>query len=182
MSRHTTTTNNPIEEIIVDQAADQPIETEGTPQGETPTVETNEKAASEVTLSTEIRAEIAALVTQLDATAPDQTVVEAMAAIAKLHRRLTRPATETKVTILPDGRKLVGETTEITCIDCGATRIIKAQDAFQVTRCEACQKAVRNAKRAEKRKDKRAEIRLQKEADAALAAQLLAQYKASQAQ
>lgn len=45
--------------------------------------------------------------------------------------------------------------TKINCEDCGVERIIKVQDAFQVTRCVPCQHKHRNAIRAEKRKAKR---------------------------
>jgi hypothetical protein len=45
---------------------------------------------------------------------------------------------------------------EILCCDCGTKRMIKPQDAFQVTRCAICQHKHRNAMRAEKRKAKRA--------------------------
>jgi len=43
-------------------------------------------------------------------------------------------------------------TVTIKCADCGAERIIKPQDEFQVKRCVACQKKHRNKQRAEKRK------------------------------
>lgn len=44
----------------------------------------------------------------------------------------------------------------INCEDCGAERLIKPQDAFQVKRCEDCQKKHRNAMRAQRRREKRA--------------------------
>lgn len=45
----------------------------------------------------------------------------------------------------------------IQCEDCGAKRLIKPQDAFQVRRCEECQKKHRNAMRAQRRREKRAQ-------------------------
>lgn len=47
--------------------------------------------------------------------------------------------------------------TTIQCVDCGAPREIKVQDAFQVKRCVNCQKKYRNRKRAERRRQQRAE-------------------------
>ena len=109
-------------------------------------------------------------------------VLELMAQIAKLHRRITKPASETIVTIREDGTKLVGSVTTIKCEKCGKDHMVKVQDAHQVKRCPDCQKIFRNAKRAENRKAKRTEIRAQKEADAAIAAELLAKFKAEQAE
>lgn len=43
----------------------------------------------------------------------------------------------------------------IKCCDCGAERVVKPQDVFQVKRCVACQKLYRNARRAELRRLKR---------------------------
>lgn len=43
----------------------------------------------------------------------------------------------------------------IQCVDCGADRLIKPQDVFQVKRCENCQKKHRNKMRAERRREKR---------------------------
>ena len=45
----------------------------------------------------------------------------------------------------------------INCCDCGAERIIKIQDQFQVKRCPECQKAHRNAMRRAKRAEKKAQ-------------------------
>ena len=45
----------------------------------------------------------------------------------------------------------------INCCDCGAERIIKIQDQFQVKRCPECQKAHRNAIRRAKRAEKKAQ-------------------------
>ena len=73
------------------------------------------------------------------------------------------PVEETKVpevkeapvpTLLSSGKWAYGPTTTITCEDCGAERIIKIQDAFQVTRCIPCQKKAQNAKRNAKMKAK----------------------------
>jgi len=49
----------------------------------------------------------------------------------------------------------------IRCIDCGAERLIKPQDAFQVKRCVDCQHTYRKAKRAAARRAKRAAQRRQ---------------------
>jgi len=49
------------------------------------------------------------------------------------------------------------KTVRIECEDCGAERMIKPQDQFQVTRCESCQKKHRNKIRTERRRAKRAE-------------------------
>lgn len=49
------------------------------------------------------------------------------------------------------GKALVGPTTTIVCIDCGASRVVKIQDAFQVKRCAEDQKAHRNKLKREKR-------------------------------
>lgn len=46
-------------------------------------------------------------------------------------------------------------TVDIKCIDCGATRTIKVQDAFQVKRCMDCQSKYRKARRAEVAKKKK---------------------------
>lgn len=46
-------------------------------------------------------------------------------------------------------------TTEIKCMDCGATRVIKVQDAFQVKRCIPCQIVYRHKHRTEKNKAKK---------------------------
>lgn len=56
-----------------------------------------------------------------------------------------------------DGITLVGKTTVIKCIDCGAERMIKVQDVFQVKRCVKCQKEYTKRRRAEKLKASRAE-------------------------
>ena len=78
------------------------------------------------------------------------------------------PVEETKVpevkeapvpVLLSSGKWAYGPTTTITCEDCGAERIIKIQDAFQVTRCIPCQKKAQNAKRNAKMKAKGKEAR-----------------------
>jgi len=53
--------------------------------------------------------------------------------------------------------------TSITCVDCGAERIIKVQDIRQVTRCVDCQTKYRKLKRKEYRKNRLARLRTQKE-------------------
>ena len=53
--------------------------------------------------------------------------------------------------------KRLPSTTVIKCVDCGAERTIKVQDAFQVTRCVDCQKEHRRQRRSERRKEKKAE-------------------------
>lgn len=55
--------------------------------------------------------------------------------------------------LLSTGKWAYGPTTTIHCIDCGAERTIKIQDAFQVIRCAACQKKAQNKKRAAKKKE-----------------------------
>ena len=45
----------------------------------------------------------------------------------------------------------------INCCDCGAERIIKVQDQFQVKRCPECQRKHRNAMRRAKRAEKKAQ-------------------------
>jgi len=59
---------------------------------------------------------------------------------------------EAAMTTAQNGVALV----EIKCCDCGAKRMIKPQDVFQVKRCAICQNKHRNAQRAAKRKAKRA--------------------------
>lgn len=53
--------------------------------------------------------------------------------------------------------------TSITCTDCGDERIVKVQDAKQVTRCVECQANYRKMKRREYRKNRLAKLRTQKE-------------------
>ena len=78
------------------------------------------------------------------------------------------PVEETKVpevkeapvpVLLSTGKWAYGPTTTIQCEDCGAERIIKIQDAFQVTRCAACQKKAQNKKRNAKMSAKNKEAR-----------------------
>jgi len=59
-------------------------------------------------------------------------------------------------------REHVQKRVVITCCDCSALREVNVQDAFQVKRCEACQKKYRQAKRAERIKRKRAEAKANK--------------------
>ena len=54
-------------------------------------------------------------------------------------------------TTLSSGKVVTGNVVTITCIDCGAERIIKVQDKFQVSRCVPCQKKFRNHHRYMKR-------------------------------
>lgn len=68
------------------------------------------------------------------------------------------------VTALPTGKVAVGKTTTITCIDCGAERTVKVQDAFQVKRCVEDQEKHRKALQREKTKAKRAAAREAKRA------------------
>lgn len=53
---------------------------------------------------------------------------------------------------LSSGKVTTGPVVTIICSECGAERIIKKQDEFQVTRCIACQKKAMNKKRYESRK------------------------------
>lgn len=64
---------------------------------------------------------------------------------------------ETAPKELPSGKIVKGATTTIKCVDCGAERVIKVQDVFQVSRCVECQKKYRNHKRYEKRKQEEME-------------------------
>lgn len=57
---------------------------------------------------------------------------------------------------LSSGKVTTGKVVTITCVECGADRVIKIQDASQVTRCVACQKKVTNRKRYENRKKNKA--------------------------
>ena len=63
---------------------------------------------------------------------------------------------EVVTTVLSSGKTTTGNVCTITCVDCGAERIVKVQDKFQVTRCIACQKKALNKKRYENRKVNRA--------------------------
>ena len=55
------------------------------------------------------------------------------------------------------------KTVTITCIDCGAERIIATQDAFQVKRCKDCQRKLKNTKRLVRIREQRALAKQQKE-------------------
>lgn len=57
----------------------------------------------------------------------------------------------TPLVVADTGKALVGPTTVIRCVDCGAERTVKVQDKFQVKRCVAHQKDHRNALRRQKR-------------------------------
>lgn len=82
--------------------------------------------------------------------------------------------------MLSTGKWAVGPTTTIHCVDCGAERIIKIQDAFQVTRCAACQKKAQNKKRAQKKKEKNRAASLEKRLAEARA--LLAEHDTNKAE
>lgn len=56
-------------------------------------------------------------------------------------------------------REHKAKTTTIECVDCGEERTIATQDAFQVKRCEDCQRKHRNKKRTERARSKRLEKR-----------------------
>lgn len=62
-----------------------------------------------------------------------------------------------------DGITLVGKTTTIHCIDCGAERMIKTQDIFQVKRCVPCQAIYAKKMRAERAKLARAKKKIEQE-------------------
>ena len=55
--------------------------------------------------------------------------------------------------LLSSGKWAFGPVTTITCSECGAERVIKIQDAFQVTRCVTCQKKYQKARRNQKMKE-----------------------------
>lgn len=62
-----------------------------------------------------------------------------------------------------DGITLVGKTAVIHCIDCGAERMIKTQDIFQVKRCVTCQATYAKKMRAERAKLARAKKEVEQE-------------------
>ncbi len=75
-------------------------------------------------------------------------------------------------TQLSSGAWTLGPTATITCEECGAERVIKIQDRFQVKRCVACQKAHEKATRNEAMKAKskaKREARAKEEAKALIA-------------
>lgn len=91
----------------------------------------------------------------------EQARLEQEQALAQETKEATAQAPEAETVATPEppvpvllstGKWAVGPTTTILCQDCGAERIIKIQDAFQVTRCAACQKKAQNKKRAAKKK------------------------------
>ena len=91
--------------------------------------------------------------------APQQIVVDAPE-VSTNKEEQAAPATPkqpTQKVKTEDGITLVGKTTTIKCIDCGAERMIKVQDVFQVKRCVKCQKEHTKRRRAEKLKASRAE-------------------------
>ena len=96
-----------------------------------------------------------------------ETVVEATA-IETPEPETTTTAPEPPVPVLlSTGKWAVGPTTTILCQDCGAERIIKIQDAFQVTRCAACQKKAQNKKRAAKKEARNQEASRDRKLEAA---------------
>lgn len=60
---------------------------------------------------------------------------------------------------LSSGKVVTAPTCTITCVECGAERIIKIQDKFQVTRCIPCQNKYRRKKTYENKKAKVAEAK-----------------------
>lgn len=64
---------------------------------------------------------------------------------------------DVKIYVSDTGKALFGPTTTISCVDCGASRVVKVQDAHQVTRCAQHQREHRNALRREKRAKARAD-------------------------
>lgn len=85
-----------------------------------------------------------------DNSAKDTTAANKQATAPKTPKQPTQKVTTT------DGITLVGKTAIIKCIDCGAERIVKVQDVFQVKRCVNCQKDYTKRRRAEKLKANRA--------------------------
>ena len=81
--------------------------------------------------------------------------------------------------LLSTGKWAYGPTTTIHCIDCGAERTIKIQDAFQVIRCAACQKKAQNKKRAAKMKERNRAASLERRLEEAR--KLLAEHDAQKA-
>ena len=91
-------------------------------------------------------------------TAPQPIVTDALeVSNNKEQAAPAAPKQPTQKVKTEDGITLVGKTTIIKCIDCGAERIIKVQDVFQVKRCVKCQKEHTKRRRAEKLKASRAE-------------------------
>lgn len=93
----------------------------------------------------------------------DTKVEEQHAPVVEVQTEVETPVAEVPAAPVPvllsSGKWAYGPTTTITCIDCGAERTIKIQDAFQVTRCIPCQKRAQNAKRNAKMKAKGKEAR-----------------------
>lgn len=54
------------------------------------------------------------------------------------------------------------KTVTVECQECGAERVVATQDAFQVKRCQDCQRKHRNHKRNERAKTKRKETTTKK--------------------
>lgn len=77
----------------------------------------------------------------------------------KTEPKAKEPKPEPVKVTLTSGAEVTGPVTTIKCADCGAERVIKIQDAFQVTRCCTCQKRAVRARRYEKKKAKLAEAR-----------------------
>lgn len=78
--------------------------------------------------------------------------------------KVKAPKPEPVETVLTSGAVVTGPTTTIKCIDCGAERVIKIQDSFQVKRCCACQKKAVTTRRYEKKKAKLAAARAEAKA------------------
>lgn len=70
----------------------------------------------------------------------------------KKAKKEKEPKPEPVEVTLSSGKVTTGPTCTITCDECGAERVIKIQDKFQVTKCLACQKKALNKKRYESRK------------------------------
>jgi hypothetical protein len=82
-----------------------------------------------------------------------------------------------ELVLLSSGKWAIGPTVVITCEECGAERVIKKQDEFQVTKCVACQKKSLNRRRYEKKRDRKREERA--EAKLAEAYKLVAEAEAA---
>lgn len=76
----------------------------------------------------------------------------ALQVVEMLDSKVTKPALITRV--------------NITCIDCGEERAVATQDAFQVKRCEECQRKFRNGKRRVYAKARRDRKRKERELNA----------------
>jgi hypothetical protein len=84
--------------------------------------------------------------------AKDSTLKEHLPELPRTSQAVSKDGDEAKGKRLP-------HTTTVKCMDCGAERTIKVQDAFQVKRCVECQKEYRRRRRAELRRQRAKEAK-----------------------